>query len=118
MGLSAFIDDGMSTTKYIAEVPRLYPAAQITFRPINAASLAAFLARTKFADDVLLRTEAAKEIAARIGTWNVCKADGTPVVVSAENLLKLQSSFFKRLESIVFGYDPGDEELREERLGN
>lgn len=115
MGFSAWVDDGYNETRTISEIPGIHPAATITFRVMTREDLAAFMQKIDKGLETAVASEVANELAARITKWDVTKGDEARTLVepTAKNLLRLRPAFFKRLENIVFGWDPGDAAKRE-----
>ena len=108
MSLSAFIDDGYTREGTIAEAPRQWPAASISYRPMVASEYAEFSVKTKNLDNAAWHKAIAEILEKKLVAWDIKSAAGDSVEIKRENLLRLMPGFLLRVWQIVSGDTPDD----------
>lgn len=110
-----YISDGYTRSGIISEVPRLYPAVRLSWRPVLVAE------RVKIVDEIANATSrplgeaiAAREVARRIVKWDLVDAKGEAVPVSPEHLLRVHPALNFRIYQVVMGYEAPDEDAAQQ----
>lgn len=102
--LKAFIQDGYTRTAYFAET-RMYPAINITFRPMLVSDQALIY------DQIAKQTDARKRQELAAATMQQYLIDWDIEGISHEStrdILKLQPKLFTRMFDVIAGEEAGD----------
>lgn len=107
--VSAFIDDGYTETKFIAERKGIHPSVTFTFRPTPIEERARIVSEAQAAKDP---AQAERIIAVRLKehlvNWTLTKE------INAANILRMKSVLLSRMVTIVlYGSDGGDKNPEE-----
>lgn len=102
---TGFINDGYNRTAYIAEVPGIYDALKITYRPCTSEERSAHGDEVSGGGLVHGNKKASALLGKHIQSWSIPN-----VKPDANAMLKLNLNLFNRIYQIVLGNDGGDEE--------
>jgi len=109
---ASWIPDGYTEQVYVEDVPHLYGAIRLSYRPVLITILARINREmTEVGDDTEKRQYiAAKWMSQRLVSWDLKKPDGSLVDHrNVEELLHIRPALFTRLWNIIgLGLDGGD----------
>lgn len=116
---SAFIEG--SEEGYLAGIDGLHEAVEFTFSPLLVEERSLFIDKLdKCKDRAQQDRVAAMELERLIKSWSFVKADGSPVPVTAKNILRLKFHVFNEFQAIIIfgtrGSDTKPTVTVEERL--
>ena len=107
-GTNAYIPDGYTTDGFIAEQPRLHPAARFVYRPCVSVE-------NGIIDDAIRKATAARGemiaaecCAGHLVSWDVVDEAGAPLAVEAVKIVRLQPTLFSKLFGVIRGSRAGD----------
>ncbi len=109
-----YIPEGYTEEGYIREVPGLHGPVRFTFRPMLVVERAALFGQRMLSmPDELQDRRCADVLCGCLVSWSVTDAEGRPLAVTAENILRLKPALFQRMLAIVSGVEPSDMYRRE-----
>lgn len=112
--MPGFIEDGYTVDSLIKGVDGLYEDLRLTYRPTTATerstALKAMRSALQSANPKKSELEAARILSERISSWNLCRADGSDVEITPENVARLQPDLSQKVwEMVVLGERASDE---------
>lgn len=103
-------DDGFTIDRFVNEVPRLYPALNFTYRPVDAPRRARLLDARQGSDEETAVRRLSEVVAEQIVDWDAKDQKGCKVDKTNEGVLALHPVLLNRLFNIiVWASDAGDE---------
>lgn len=104
-----YIPEGYTEEGYIREAPGLHGPVRFTFRPMSVVERAALFSQRMLAlPEELQDRRCADVLCGQLVSWSVLDAQGEPLALTAENILRLKPALFQRLLAIVSGLEPSD----------
>lgn len=104
-----YIPDGYIEEGYIRGVAGLHGSVRFTFRPMRVVEQATLFGQRMLSlPEELQDRRCADVLCSHLISWSVADANGRPLELTAENILRLKPALFQRLLAIVSGIEPSD----------